>query len=195
MSRVRTCAVTLFYYTIVSLVEQMSVARFLRNARMFTTAHATVAITIAHYTGNPLLGFVLGLLSHLVFDAIPHGDRNLFEAHKSADGTHMVVRRETFFWRIAIVEGLIAVAVCVVIWVSGLASFWMVWIPALGGVLPDLLLAATKQGWLPSRFSAWYQNFNMATHEFWYKHDLPSMRGMALQVSTFVIALGLLVWT
>lgn len=162
---------------------------------MFTTAHATVAITIAHYTGNPLLGFALGLLSHLVFDAIPHGDRNLFEARHDPKKTQLTVGREKFFWYTAVIEGLFAVVVCAVIWLAGLAPFWMVWVPALGGVLPDLLLAGTKLGWLPRRFSAWYQNFNMATHELWYKHDLSAMRGMALQVSTFVIALGLLVWT
>lgn len=162
---------------------------------MFTSAHAVVAITIAHQTGNPWIGFGLGILSHLIFDAIPHGDRNLFQAVVDGDGKFVRVKKQRLFWTIAVLEGLVAVAVCAALWLTGVESFWMVWLPALGGVLPDLLVAVQQRGWMPKKIGDWYNQFNIATHEVWFKKDLSVTRGMALQVATFVIALGLLVWT
>ncbi|MBI3119979.1 MAG: hypothetical protein HYZ08_00005, partial [Candidatus Kerfeldbacteria bacterium] len=64
---------------------------------MFTTAHAVVAITIAHQTGDPMLGLVLGVLSHLIFDAIPHGDRNFFAVERHSSGKFNVVKDQKFF--------------------------------------------------------------------------------------------------
>lgn len=47
--------------------------------KMFLTVHATLGAAIGYYSGNIWLSFIAGLVSHLVLDAIPHGDEILIE--------------------------------------------------------------------------------------------------------------------
>jgi hypothetical protein len=44
---------------------------------MTLTTHATIGAVIGKATGNPLLAFVFGILSHYLVDIIPHGDTGL----------------------------------------------------------------------------------------------------------------------
>ena len=44
---------------------------------MFLTAHAASATVIAKFAPNPILAFLIGLVSHLVLDIIPHGDTEI----------------------------------------------------------------------------------------------------------------------
>jgi hypothetical protein len=41
---------------------------------MFLTAHSAVAVAASAWTGNPTVAFAVGVLSHYVMDAVPHGD-------------------------------------------------------------------------------------------------------------------------
>lgn len=50
---------------------------------MTLTTHATIGAVIGAATGNVLLAFLFGLLSHFLVDIIPHGDRDMYEGHKN----------------------------------------------------------------------------------------------------------------
>lgn len=50
---------------------------------MFLTSHTAAAIFIATKTQNPILGFILGLISHFILDIVPHGEGGLFTANQS----------------------------------------------------------------------------------------------------------------
>ncbi len=44
---------------------------------MFLTVHTAAGVIIGETVGNPWLGFLAGLISHFILDAIPHGDNTL----------------------------------------------------------------------------------------------------------------------
>ncbi|MBU1038947.1 hypothetical protein KKC17_01800 [Patescibacteria group bacterium] len=44
---------------------------------MYLTIHAAAGLTLAKYIPNPFIAFIAGVLSHLILDAIPHGDEYL----------------------------------------------------------------------------------------------------------------------
>lgn len=45
---------------------------------MLLTGHAASATVIARLVPNPFLAFLLGIISHIILDIIPHGDTELF---------------------------------------------------------------------------------------------------------------------
>ena len=50
---------------------------------MTFTTHVAIGATIGSLIGNPLLGFLLGLISHFLVDMIPHGDNNLADRYRA----------------------------------------------------------------------------------------------------------------
>jgi hypothetical protein len=64
---------------------------------MTITTHTAIAVAIGTTVGNPILGFIFGLVSHYLVDAIPHGDMHLREAdhlvnkQKEASGVTLVI--------------------------------------------------------------------------------------------------------
>lgn len=50
---------------------------------MTLTTHAVIGAVIGGATGNPMLAFWLGFASHFLVDIIPHGDREIYEGHKT----------------------------------------------------------------------------------------------------------------
>lgn len=51
---------------------------------MFLTVHAAAAVVIAEKTDQWWLAFILGFLSHLILDMIPHGDEDLAKLPRPA---------------------------------------------------------------------------------------------------------------
>jgi hypothetical protein len=98
---------------------------------MFLTVHGAVGILIGQHVKNPLLAFVIGFLTHYLFDIIPHGDTKAPAKWKQvkymalAASIDMLVLIFTLLWlytRIEIINLSIAAAL-------------------LGSVLPDFLQA------------------------------------------------------
>jgi hypothetical protein len=50
---------------------------------MFLTVHGAIGIIIGQRISNPLLAFVVGFISHYIFDIIPHGDTRAPEKWKN----------------------------------------------------------------------------------------------------------------
>lgn len=46
---------------------------------MFLSVHVVSGIVIGGAISNPILGFILGLISHFILDIIPHGDEIFFK--------------------------------------------------------------------------------------------------------------------
>jgi hypothetical protein len=44
---------------------------------MTLTTHATLGAVIGRATGNPVLAFIFGFISHFLIDMVPHGDTGL----------------------------------------------------------------------------------------------------------------------
>jgi len=49
---------------------------------MFLTVHASVGLYLGSQISNPWLAFLIGYLSHLILDFIPHGDEKIIDLTK-----------------------------------------------------------------------------------------------------------------
>ncbi len=165
---------------------------------MFSTPHATTAILLSAATGNPLAAFVVGVLSHTLLDAIPHGDQRFFQSKIDAEGFPTFVSKAEArkFNVIGTVELVVAVLVVTAIifftdrdpLLTGLAAF--------GGVLPDLMIPIVHLPFVPKRIRHAYDIWNFSVHDAARKKDFPWRLGFALQFAYLVVVLLLiLTWS
>lgn len=115
---------------------------------MVLTPHAIIGATLAGLApGHPLVGFVLGFISHFVFDAIPHWDYRLDFFETNSLSRNDLIKLTVDF-------------------ILGLSLVWffvptLVW-GALGGLAPDALrFVYQKTG---SRLLAPLQRFHLWIH-------------------------------
>ncbi|PIR93090.1 hypothetical protein COT99_02605 [Candidatus Falkowbacteria bacterium CG10_big_fil_rev_8_21_14_0_10_43_10] len=101
---------------------------------MFLTIHATSAIVIGQAITNPAGAFFIGLVSHYVFDAIPHGDEEALDLKKIgfknflllalADHIFVIINFILLFWLkpdLIITPGIIAAVLGAILpdWLGG----------------------------------------------------------------------------
>lgn len=106
---------------------------------MFLTPHTSVAIWISTKITDPILAFVLGIVSHFILDMIPHGDESI--------GQHISNKKHRFYYMVKVAAVDTALAGLLVLFfiahgpvVSGWALFWAVF----GSWLPDLAWIAIE---------------------------------------------------
>ncbi|OPZ95907.1 MAG: hypothetical protein BWY70_01890 [Bacteroidetes bacterium ADurb.Bin408] len=98
---------------------------------MTLTAHVCTACAIGVATGDPLLGFLGGFLSHHVLDAIPHSDAGSLGAN-----VNNMLKSNSL--KYVILDIVLAGIIFFTIW--GRYSFNLViFFSALGGALPDII--------------------------------------------------------
>lgn len=123
---------------------------------MFLTVHAAAGITVAGFTNNIIIAFILGILSHFILDIIPHGDEKIIDwSNKSVYVKKMI--------NIALIDSLIAVLMIGTILKQVILTDGVVLIAgAIGGMLPDLF-----GGWAivkPNRFVEPFQRWHFFNH-------------------------------
>ena len=106
---------------------------------MIATAHVIIGGTVGVLTKNPAAGFLAGVASHLICDAIPHLDGPLYPQYENGDKDKMIWTRGIFIFALA--DSLFAFLITLFLWnkyfdLSIVSSF--VW-GALGGYLPDFI--------------------------------------------------------
>ena len=102
---------------------------------MTLTTHATLGAVIGGATGNPVLAFIFGFISHFLIDMIPHGDTGMsdnFRIHKCKQ------KRAVAY---VLVDGVIALLFVLMLAntrdIDSMRTFtWGI----VGGVLPDLIV-------------------------------------------------------
>lgn len=58
---------------------------------MLLATHAAMGALIGRWTPHPWLGFVLGFISHLFLDMVPHGDAKLYHHFKNGQKVRLAV--------------------------------------------------------------------------------------------------------
>ena len=102
---------------------------------MTITTHATIGAVIGQATGNPVLAFVIGFLSHFLIDIIPHGDTGL------ADNFRIYKKQRKQAVAYSIVDGIIAIFfVLLLANVKDIGQMSLFSWGIVGAVLPDLLV-------------------------------------------------------
>lgn len=146
---------------------------------MFATVHISVALWLTTKITNPLLGFILGVVSHFILDIIPHGDEGLFD--KANDNKFI------FFLKVALVDVI-------------LASFLVLYYVYLNPSVDKMLLTATILGaWLPDlawigietfniKFLYWYCKFHERMHKL-INWNYSIIYGVPLQIVVTLIVI------
>ncbi|MBI3572701.1 MAG: hypothetical protein HY092_00680, partial [Candidatus Kerfeldbacteria bacterium] len=157
---------------------------------MYSPLHASAGLLLATLAPNPVVAFGLGVLSHYVLDAIPHGDMNgpawIFGGRKVP---HLVY--------IEIADlGLAAAAVFILTAQFAPSVMPKLWLGALGGITPDLLWGTEymmqRFHWRVPGFSAilhWHSRWHAFVHAR-KKIDVPYLVGLGYQGLLLVLLLG-----
>ena len=144
---------------------------------MTLTTHTTIGALIGKATGNPLLAFIFGILSHYLVDIIPHGDTGL------SDSFRIKKTRRKKAVAYAMVDACVAIFFILLIantkeFASTTALTWGI----IGAILPDLLVGLhdlTK-----SRLLHWHNQVHFFFHDLVVKRrgDVPLYYAVLAQI-------------
>ncbi len=124
---------------------------------MTLTTHATLGALIGASIGNPAAAFAIGLLSHFLIDTIPHGDRELYAAHKSKRGA----RRAYAF---VTLDAIVAIIVVALMMATSVHAFGLgIALGILGSLSPDLL-NGIYEAWAPKSLR-WFHRLHFLFHD------------------------------
>ncbi len=125
---------------------------------MTLTTHSAIGAAIGFNIGNPLLGFILGAMSHFLVDMIPHGDSDLGKKFRSGEEKRRAV---LYSGTDAIVAILFILAVFNFSTPAGITTLSA---SIAGSVAPDLFTLyyeITKTKWLKG-----YHKMHFFFHDF-----------------------------
>jgi hypothetical protein len=101
---------------------------------MFLTVHATVGALIGQHSPNILVAFVLGIISHYIVDAIPHGDENLI----GEDKANITKKEILLILKIVSLDVIIMSSLLYCLYSQGLINpSWTIISGIIGSILPD----------------------------------------------------------
>lgn len=157
---------------------------------MFITVHATAAAIIGKHIKTPALAFLLGFISHLILDVIPHGDQHL--GKKLFDWKFQEERLTKKNFAGLAVYGIVdyIVTILMIMYVfknlpleNESSVAWAI----IGGVIPDVIVGLYMVGnfkWLRGLFKAHMFNHHLILKKM--KNDIPLWIGMVMQIILFI---------
>ena len=113
---------------------------------MLFTSHAIVGAAVGAAAGNPLYGFLGGIASHHVLDAIPHFDQGSFAVKK--EGAQYLGQKAEYAerhftdrdWAILFADvALTALISGALLWTLPFEYLLLAFAGMLGGLLPDIV--------------------------------------------------------
>lgn len=165
---------------------------------MLFTAHAITGATIGMLSGNPVIGFIFGYLSHHVLDSLPHFDQGSFYIDKDKgpvwagakyeEKKKFKVKRD---WIILFIDMALASALSLYILANLKLALWPLYIlGAAAGLLPDIMDVSPfwKDKFRNTRFGKKYHKF----HELF--HWPLSIRYIHIGLITQITIVGICLW-
>ena len=144
---------------------------------MFITTHAALGVLAAELVPHhPIAAFVLGVASHFLSDIIPHGDSGLYKGYVSGSKVKRAIAYVTL-------DGVASILFVLFLFNTSIADDRATMsMGILGGVLPDLIVAAyevTRAKWL-----RWFHRLHFFFHNMVSSRhgDLRFASGFAMQV-------------
>ncbi|MFH1405229.1 MAG: hypothetical protein ABIH21_04005 [Patescibacteria group bacterium] len=130
---------------------------------MTLTTHATIGAVIGRATGNPLLAFFIGFISHFIFDIIPHGDSKL------AKDYYVLKKKKKKAFAFVTIDGVIALFLVLILAnIKDIVDIRLYTWGVVGAVLPDLLVGLndiTKTKFLKKFHKLHFYFHNLATNK------------------------------
>lgn len=145
---------------------------------MFLTVHGTAGIALGTLTGNPILAFIMGVISHFILDIVPHGDQ--FVDRWSRKGNR--IQRLTFIF---ITEFSIAIIFIFLMFNELIfANPYVLLAGMAGGMAPDFASGFTMV--FKSKLWDWYFRFHNENHQLLQK-TISFKYGITLQLVTLLL--------
>lgn len=104
---------------------------------MTFAVHASVGMLVGRFTGNPVLAFLAGVVSHFLLDMIPHGDEYLLHNYNKRHRVGISIAYVAVDSVVTI--GMITYLLTQGIFSKSFSGFAGL-MGAVGGLLPDLLV-------------------------------------------------------
>ncbi|MBU1179507.1 hypothetical protein KJ885_01040 [Patescibacteria group bacterium] len=156
---------------------------------MHLIVHATAGALVGQATGNPWLGFIYGVLSHIILDMIPHGDSSLYQRYKRKEISTKKVMATT------VLDSIAAIVFVIIIFNLGIYGSKLVTSMAiLGAIIPDVMiglyeLASPKA----PKFLKIIHKWHFKNHDlFASRRDFSWKNGFLLQIIIFFVLLKIL---
>lgn len=153
---------------------------------MTITTHTAIGALIGTAVGNPILGFILGVISHYLVDMIPHGDMYMRESNHLVNKTH-----ERFAHIFVITDVALGITVLNILGqiLPDDTTHGMTYMAAIfGSILPDLLVGINDLGktWLGKK----HTHLHFFFHDiFCRKHGDPLLRHSLTAQAIFVVGI------
>lgn len=146
--------------------------------------HTTAGAIVAQYTGNPILGFFYGLLSHILLDMVPHGDSLMYKKYKNKELSAKKAAART------ILDSIASIILVVVFFnISLPSSGWVLSMAIIGAVIPDVLIGLYEL-WDPHepKILRIIHKWHFKNHDLIAKKiDFSLKHGLLLQVIIFLL--------
>ena len=144
---------------------------------MTLTTHATLGAVIGHATGNPILAFIFGFISHFLIDMVPHGDTGISDNFR----IHKCRRKQAIAY--VMVDAIFAIFFVLLLAntrdIISVRNFsWGI----IGGVLPDLVVGIYEITKTP--LLTWFNKLHFFFHDFFTKRkgDVPLYYAILAQI-------------
>ena len=151
---------------------------------MFLAPHTVTALWITTKISDPLLVFVLAIVSHFLLDIIPHGDEDLgkYANHKN--------RKINYLLKVGSFDALVSI---------GLVYFYVMKYPNVDSMI---IYAAILGAWLPDalwvgielfkiKFLMWFVRFHSKIH-YMIGYDYPLTYGIPVQLGFTILMMKLI---
>ena len=147
---------------------------------MFLTVHGTAGIALGMFTGNPLLAFMLGLVSHSILDIIPHGDEWVDTWSRAGNRIERlsIIFVSEFSLSLIIIFSLFHELI--------LSNPFVLLAGMAGGMAPDFGSGVATVFRNKFKICRWYYNLDKYNHTL-LQNPIPLAWGMGLQVSTLIL--------
>lgn len=146
---------------------------------MLIATHAAVGALVAQHSPHAFAAFIVGFLSHLLIDMIPHGDAHLYEQYQRREDSKHVRKA------LLKVSYDALAAVMIIAWVFAYVPIVSPKIIAwgiIGSILPDLLVGIYEVWKHP--LLRWFHTLHFTFHNYFVirRRDITLRRGLMLQV-------------
>ncbi|PIQ67258.1 hypothetical protein COY25_04700 [Candidatus Uhrbacteria bacterium CG_4_10_14_0_2_um_filter_41_7] len=134
---------------------------------MTLSTHTAIGAIIGFSFGNPIVGFILGFISHFLVDMIPHGDSEIADQYKVQK---VNVKKILAYMMI---DAVTAIILIVTLFETRSADNTAVLGASIAGsVLPDLLVGIYEV--TKSKYLLWFNRLHFFFHDYFIikYHDI-----------------------
>jgi hypothetical protein len=129
---------------------------------MTVTTHTVIGAGIGMTMGNPILGFFLGFVSHLLVDMIPHGDHNLAEQYKVYKK-----KKKIALAYVGLDASIALFALLILFNVIDYQNKVAFSAAIAGSILPDILIGLYEI--TKTKYLRWFNSLHFFFHDFFVK--------------------------